>query len=203
MISDLVSTEMYKFRPWSWTITNFAAGTIPLVDGTQDYNPPDDLYRLSRVRIVRTDTTPDQYLDLTVRKTLAPDLTPRSFTAMQCMSNEESVGKLRLDSAVSVPTGVTLEIQGEYQIYHTKVTDTSQQLWFPDEYIQVLVEGMLFWYYRYADDPRYSDQYKVFRNALMDMAIAEDFPATDQIFPDEPLGVGRAYTGALNIFGAN
>lgn len=200
---DIISTDMYRFRPWAWTMTNIAPGTVALTDGVQDFSGPLNIYRFIRGRIVRTDTTPDQYLDLTVRKTLTPDLTPRGYSAISCIANEESVGKLRLESAVQVPTGTTLEIQGEYQIVPTKITLTTQSLWFPDEYITVLIEGLLYWYYKIADDPKWSTQFKIYQDALLKMAVNEDFPATDQMFPDTPLGVGRAYTGALNIFGVS
>lgn len=200
-ICNAVSIDMYRYRPWSWTVTAIAAGTIPLVDGTQDYSPPANLFRLLYARLVRTDTTPNQSLELTTRKQLAPDLIPRAWNAVTCISNEDAVGKLRLESAVQVPTGMTAQIQGEYQIYHTKVTATSQQLWFPDQYLHVLMNGLLAWYYRLSDDDRAVEAFKLYQLNLQEMAIAEDFPATDQFFPDDPLGVGRQYTGALYLYG--
>jgi hypothetical protein len=199
-VCDMVSGEMYGYFPWSWTVSAF--GAIPLVDGQQDYSNVAGLYRLLRARLVRTDTTPDQVLELTVRQTLSPDLDPVGWTAITDISNEEGVGLLRLNRAVSVPTGMTLQIQGEYQVNPTKITATSQGLWFPDEYMPVACEGLLYWYYRLADDPRAVQQYAAFHAALKEMSVAEDYPATLQVFPDDSLGVGQAYIGSLNIFGS-
>lgn len=198
-VCDMVSGEMYGYFPWSWTVSAF--GAIPLVDGQQDYSNVAGMYRLLRGRLVRTDTTPNQFRDVTVRQTLAPDLDPVGWTAISDISSEEGVGLLRLNRAVSVPTGMTLQIQGEYQVNPTKVTSTGQGMWFPDEYLPVACEGLLAWYYRIADDPRFVTQYGAFKAALSDMAKAEDYPATMQVFPDDSLGVGQAYIGSLNLFG--
>src|SRR5438105_3098705 len=72
-VCDMVSSEMYAFRPWSWSVTSGVLCTP--TDGNQDFSPAASIYRLLRARMVRTDTTPNQTLELDVRKTLAPDLT--------------------------------------------------------------------------------------------------------------------------------
>lgn len=213
-IADAVSSEMFTAYPWQWNISTIAAGTIPLSDGVQDYSPPAQIYRLLRGRIVRTDVTPDAYYDLDIQDDLVPDLTPHSYTAIRCMSHQhDGVGQLRLEAAVQVPSGVTLEIQGEYQAMPTKITALTQGLWFPDQYLQVFVEGLLYWVYKLADDPRagsvatdsqgktmYTGQYGAFHAAIHKMKEAEDFGADEQMFPEENLGAGR-WVGNLNIYG--
>lgn len=211
-VCDMVSSEMYSYFPWRWTLTS---GTLcTLTDGNQDFSPPANIYRLLRARMVRTDTTPDQINELTVRDTIAPDLVSRSYTQITSVSYEAGVGLIRLAAAVSVGTGVTLRIDGEWQTNPAKVTSTGQTIWFDDKYLSVAAEGLLYWYYKLQDDSRaggkamsntgqitYAGQYGAFMAGLEDMARSEDYPATDLAFPDEPLGVGRAYTGTLNIYG--
>ena len=211
-VCDMVSGEIYHFRPWSWTITS---GTVCTpTDGNQEFSGPAQLYRLVRARWRRTDTTPDQYIELNARQSLPPDLITRSYNSISAISYEEGIGLIRLGSAVQIPTETTLAVEGEWQTVPTKITATSQQLFFPDQYIAVACEGLLYWYYKLADDPRaggkavgaseqtvYSGQYANFVAAMMDMAKAEDYPALDNMFPDEPFGIGGRYSGTPNIFG--
>lgn len=213
--ADLVSNEMYGFYPWSWTVVAIASGTIALVDGTQDYSPPPNIYRLLRARIVRTDVTPNQFRDLNVQDNLVPDLTKRSPNNVGAISIEPAAGQLRLEAAVSIASGQAFEIQGEYQVTVPKITATTQGLWFPDEYQDVFMSGVLHWFYKFSDDPRaggavtdgqgrvsYSGQYGDFRARLQKMAANEDFGGDEQMFPSEPMGVGRniSITGS-SIYG--
>lgn len=195
----MVSGEMYGDFPWSWTVTTF--GSVALVDGVQDYTATTGLYRLLRARITRTDTTPNQFRDLTVRQTLTPDLDPVGWTDISDVSNEEGVGLLRLNRAVSVPSGMTLTLGGEYQTNPAKVTATSQTIWFPDNYFHVAASGTLAWYYQLADDPRAPSERAKFVGLIAEMRRSEDYPATMNAFPDDSLGVGQAYIGSLNIYG--
>ena len=213
-VADAVSSEMFTAFPWQWNIATIAAGTIPLVDGVQDYAPPTQIYRMLRARIVRTDVIPNEYRDIDVEDELVPDLRPLSYTAIRVMSHErEGVGLLRLESAVQVPSGTTLEIQGEYQLMPPKITAMSQGWWFPDQYLQVAVEGLLYWVYKLADDSRagsvatdsegrvsYTGQYGAFQAAIHKMKEAEDYGTDEQMFPESPLGEGR-YRGGLSIYG--
>jgi hypothetical protein len=212
-VCDMVTSEMYAFRPWGWTLSS---GTLCTpTNGNQDYTPtPTTLYRLMRARMTRTDTSPNQNIELDVRSTLAPDLGPRSYSSITAVSYEQGVNKIRLSSAVQVPSGTTLVINGEYQPNPTKITDLGQLCFFPDQYLSTAAEGLMYWYYKLNDDPRaggkqisdtgrtvYTGQYGAFIAALEDMAEAEDFPGSDLLFPDEPMGVGRSYYGTLNIYG--
>ena len=211
-VCDMVSGEMYGYFPWSWTVTS---GTLcTLTTGNQDFSPAANIYRLLRARMVCTSLTPDSYNELQVRQTLPPDLTPCSYTNIGCLSYEEGIGLVRLQQAVQIPTGTTLTIQGDWQTNPTKITATSQGLWFPDEYLSVACEGLLYWYYRLADDPRAgtksastpgnvasgTGQYGAFMAALHEMAAKEDYLAVMCMMPDDPIGVGRS-TGSINLWG--
>jgi hypothetical protein len=180
-------------------------GLFPLVDGVQDYSAPATIYRPLRLWILRTDTSPNQVQDLNLRQTLAIDLTPRSYSSIQDISLDQGVGFFRLEAAVQVPTSTTLEIGGEFQRNPTKISALSQDCWFADHYAMVAVEGLMYWAYKLADDPRaggiqanpssgasvYSGQYAKFRAGIDDMARREDFGASDVYFPDDTLGAGK------------
>lgn len=217
-ICNLVSGAAWRKYPWrrlGSTLTNIAGGAIPLVDGTQDYSVPSNLYRLLSAYINRTDTTPDVARDIDVADDLAVDLVKRSYTAIRCCAHQAGFGVLRLESAVSVPTGTTLELGGIYQAQPTQVTSTAQTIWMLDSGFDIPVAGILYWVYKLADDPRaggiqtvehgkavYTGQLAEFHN-LLDLAWAqEELSGTNQYFPDSPMGSGRDSSGGLNIFPA-
>jgi hypothetical protein len=197
---DFVSNEMYSAYPWYWTITNIASGLIPLSDGVQDYSSPAQIYRLLRGSIERTDTTPKQNRELNVVDYISETLTKLDWTQIRSISMQQSIGLLRLEAAVSVPTGQTLEIRGDYQILPTKITATSQNLWFPDVYAHVALEGLKYWGYQLTDDTRADVQLLKFKSKIQEMKESQDYGTNDAFFPESPLGEGRN-TG-LSIFGA-
>lgn len=214
---DAVSSEMYREYFWRWTIQNITPASIPLVDGTQDYNVPTNLYRMWRARIVRTDTTPDKYNEISVNEFLPPDLTPTSPWAIAAMCHEESLGKLRLAQAVSISGSETYELQGEYQINPTKIDDSnlSSTFWFPDIYFDVFVEGLKWKAYDYADDSRAgtvqidkfgrrvaTGQAGKYYAKLDAMRMAEDFGTGNaNEFPGESMGES-SLSGIGSIYGA-
>src|SRR6185369_7187844 len=114
MACDFVSSRMAAVYPWKEQTQTIAPTTIPLVDGQQDYDVPINLFRLLRAHIVRTDITPNYTRELNVVESQVTELTPRSLYAINSISHEAGVGRLRIECAVQVPTGVTAEIQGEY-----------------------------------------------------------------------------------------
>lgn len=212
---DAVSSLMYIEAFWRWTIQNIAATSIPLVDGTQDYSVPANIYRMFRARIVRTDTTPDQYHEIDVVEYLPPDLVTIGPFALQAMSHDEALGKFRLNQAAAISGSETYELQGDYQINPTKIVDSnlSSTLWFPDQYFMpVFVEGLKWKAYEYADDARAGNvtidkfgrrqatgQAGKFYFALDVMKQAEDFGSGNASeFPAEPMGVGG---GGFDIYG--
>jgi hypothetical protein len=216
LIADVVQSEMWKARPWYRTLTTIAAGSLPCSDGVQDYSAPAQIYRLTQCKLVRTDTTPDDHVDLDVTSDLRVDLVSKSYRSISQASLQAAVGQIRLASAVAVPSGMTLEIQGQIQTNPTKITSLSQGIWWDDHTLTwAFTEGLTYWAYKIADDPRaggiqkiengravYTGQYAAFMDAIDRAASSEDFPTIDSFFPSEPLGEGRS-TGDLNIFGVN
>lgn len=212
-ICDYISSDMWTAFPFKESLTTIPAATIPLVDGTQDYSVPPSIYRLTRAHIRRTDTTPNMTYELDVAQSLPVDLVKRSYMALRAIAHQPAVGMLRLESAVNVMTGMTLEIHGEYQINVVKVTATTQSCWFADHYAPVAHEGLLYHYYKLSDDPRagtvqmgegdkpvYTGQLAAWRAALMRMQRAEDYGGIDSLFPAEPMGADRNTSSGLTIF---
>lgn len=214
-IADFVSSEMYIEYPWKQTITNTANGTIPLIDSTQDYTcTAPNIMRLLKAWLVRTDVTPNETRDLDVLKDLSVDLYPRSYVAIRAVSLQQSLGLFRLDAAVNIPSGIQIELRGDYQIDPIKVADLSQVCWFQDHYAFVALEGMLYWVYKLADDARagvtqcdafgriiaYTGQMGIYKGALGRMKMAEDYGFTESVFPSDPMGLPRD-SNSLNIFG--
>lgn len=210
--ADMINSIIWNAYPWRWTLTALTA--IALVDGTQDYAwAPADYMRIVAARIARTDVTPDEYDELKILRNLPPELTKAGFKTLSSIAYIGALSKLRLNFAAAVPTGATLEIQGEYQKQPTKITANSATFPFPDQYFPVFIEGYKWQLYLFADDPRagnsqmdkksgqavYTGQMGIFYDALMSMREAEEWGAGDAIFPDDPLGAYR--NSNPNIFG--
>jgi hypothetical protein len=213
-ICDIVSKEMYIEYPWPWTVSKITNGSILLVDGTQEYSAPTDFYRPVSLRLTRTDVSPVEDIEMNITGQNVIDNIKRSFYAMRSISYQGSGGLLRLDSAVQISSPMTAEIRGDYQPFSTKITDLGQTVFFLDEYVEVAIEGLLYWSYKLADDPRsggvqkvedgrsvYTGQYAAFRAKLDEMQEANDFATADSFFPDSTLGEGKDSGGGLNIFG--
>lgn len=206
---DFVSSIMWCYFPWRWTITNISPQT-PLVDGNQDYTAPTNIYRLTRTRIIRTDTTPSQALDpLTITEQLEPEYNKVSIYGIRRISLDYPTGLLRLDAPPQISTGMTVVLDGDYQTAPTKITSAnmgSLNVWFPDQYAPVMVEGVKWYLYKLTDDPRagtvvteprtgrrtYTGQLGEFLAALSAMGDDEDFGNAAPFFwPSTPLGAGR------------
>lgn len=213
-VCDAINSMIWCFYPWSWTIKSLTP--ITLVDGVQDYSPTDsDILRPTLLRIVRTDTTPNEARELALLSNLGVELTRKggleSITAVGLLST----GAIRLMYAASVGTGQTLQLQGFYQQKPTRITDStlSTPFSFPDYYYNVFIEGLKWKMYQLADDPRagtmqyskngtmmrqYTGQYGIFMDALLTMARTEDLKGGDEFqFPEQALGSGRSFWPGL------
>jgi len=208
---------MYSCYPWKETITTTetAPGLTPLLNGVQDYSLfAANVYRLLNASIWNVTQVPACVQTLNVDDQLATDLYPRSYSAIRACCIQQGIGKLRLEAAINVPTGMLLEIRYDYQINPTKITNLGQDCWFDDKWRRVADEGLLYWGYKLSDDPRagsaqfnavsgsfvYSGQLATYKAALQEMKIATDFGSTELVFPDSGMGEGRDQN-ALNIFG--
>lgn len=203
---DLVSQKMASILPWRPLISTIGAGTLPLVDGAQDYSVPSNFVGLTKdVRLTRTDATPDEDINLTVVDTIASDLSPVSPYTIRSISHEMGIGQLRLSSAVTIASGTTWEIRGQIRTNPTKISATTQDCWFDDKYASVAIAGLEYWVRKLAGDANaggaatdnkgrmnYTGQLGVFYAMLRDMQSAEDGTnGALEMFPDTPLAVGR------------
>lgn len=209
---DQVASIVHKYFPWRWTI--YTVPAIPAINGQQDYSAvPNDFFRFTAARIVRTDVTPNQYQPIKVAKHLEVEVQRQgSINTVQAISYEPSINSFRLDVPLQVAGTTTYQITGEYQNKPTKVGALTTAICPPDDYFNVMVEGVLWQFYRLADDPRTGTtninrpgdkqtqgQYGVFMQSLEDMKRTEDSgQAIDARFPEDPLGWVR--TGNPGIF---
>lgn len=209
-VADMVYAIIYRAAFWKGTLVQMPS--ITLVDGVQDYNAPTEIFRMFRARISRTDISPVEYRECDVREFLPPELTIKGgIETIRAVSHEAGLGQLRLEHPPSIPAGVTFKLDGEYQINPVKITDANltANTFIKDEYFDVLVEGIKWKLYQFADDPRaggvvvdrrgnaqFTGQYAIFQAALQDMRRTEDAGlGVPLIFPAEPLGVGSAGGG--------
>lgn len=212
---DTVNALIWNRFPWNWTLASLT--NISCTDGTQDYAIANaDFYRVAWLRIAQTNITPVEYRDLFQKNHLGVELTLKGgIESIRTFSYEGAISKIRLERATSVPSGTTLQIQGEYQQKVTKITAATMStvLVMPDHYFNVFVEGVRWKLYELADDPRagvlkiddegrrgYTGQLGTFMNMLFEMQQAEDMSnGEDAAFPEYSFGVGRDQTP--RIFG--
>lgn len=209
-ICDMVSSRMWNAFTWRERVANIPLPGTLLVDGTQDYNVPVNFHTLLRARITRTDTTPDYSSPLDPTEHLEPDLRKRSWTGIRLISHEPDLGVLRLDGAVQVTSPAVLYLNGEYLVKATQITATTNNLWFKDEYLETYAQGLAYWAYKLADDPRagsvstdgegrkmYSGMMGEWMDGIMEMKEAEDFSALPQLYPDDQIGTARPFSSSF------
>lgn len=211
---DWVNGEIWTAFPWEWTLASLTA--ISLVDGQQDYSisgSDTDFRVLTKAWLTRTDTTPDQYFGpLSIRSWLAPELDLELTTRHEAIAyvRTSSGLRLRLDRSVNLPTSVTVQIDGEYQKNPTKLSDLSTDTFaFPDEFYSVIVNGLIYYIYRWSGDRRAGDmridrngnrQYTgalaAYRDALSMMVSSYDI--ADQVMvPSVALGAKTTWSPGL------
>jgi hypothetical protein len=196
LITNLVSGEIWRSFPWRISLDDIPSGSTALVDGTQDYDPPTNIFRLTKASIVRTDVTPNDHRELNVAGDLSVDLRKRSPYQIQAVSHQPAAGKIRLDSAVQIASGTTWELRGEFQTNHAAITTLATAVWFDDQFSEVALEGYLYHFYKLADDPRaggivkvehgkaqFSGQYAAFRAQIDMMAAAEEYGGEHTLAP--------------------
>lgn len=207
---DMVSSKMWYYAPWQESQTTIATGLIPLSDGTQDYSSPPNIFRLLKGWLNRTDVTPNQKIELDVVENLDVSIVPAAYTVIRAICLQPAIGQLRLEQAIQVPSGMTIEINGVYQLHHQKITALTAQLWCKDQYFDVFIKGLQYWGYKLSDDSRagtevvdnmgrkqYTGQLGEFMGALNDMAQAEDFGGNDNYFPESTVAPGTDMTTVM------
>lgn len=204
---DIVHSIIWTYYPWKWAQKALTA--ITGVDSTQDYSidaADTDFWKLLRVRIVQTNTTPDIFHDdIKIREWLSPDLTPCGMYGITSAAQYQvsTTVKIRLSQALAVGTGETFQLQGEYWKNPVLITDAtlSTAFVFDDRFFPVFMEGLKWQFYDYLGDSRagtvqvtksgqqvWTGQAGLFYGMLQGMASAEDFGAETPDYPEYALG---------------
>src|ERR1041385_4385655 len=75
-VCDIVNSMIWTYYPWSWSMSNLT--DVTLVDGVQDYTLTNtDILRITRLRLTRTDVTPNESRELALLSDLSIELTRR------------------------------------------------------------------------------------------------------------------------------
>lgn len=202
-VCDLVSSEAWSAYPWYISKTTIPIGSIPLVNGVQDYSPPVNIYSLTKASLVCTSQSPQLYREMDIVQEQDINMIPVSPNSIRSVGLQAGVGKLRLECAASISSGETWEIQGEYKINPIKITSLTMGMWFDDQFFDIAVEGVCYWAYKLANRKEaggtqtqggrivYTGKYADFRAAIDRMKEAEDYGGVDGVFPSENLATGR------------
>lgn len=213
-VCDQLNSFVWKAFPWTWATFSLTSATsqLSLIDGRQDYpigtTTAGGFYELQRVRITRTDVTPNIVREKDIVQWLAPNVEQQggidTIAAVATLGQNLST-QLRLDCAASVPTGTAYQIDGEYWALPIKVTSTASVIIAPDQYANVYIEGLKWKYYQLGDDKRagamtvnndgrkaYTGQMGVFMAELQTMIDDEDYGGGfQQRFPANTMGQGK------------
>lgn len=208
---DMINSMIWTFYPWGWSIANLTP--ITLSDAVQDYTATDtNILRPLKMRLCRTDITPNEWRELKLLGNLAPELSRKGgIDVVTACGYFSSSNFFRLDIAAQVGSGQTIQLQGEYQKVPTKITENNltTAFAFPDTYYNCFVEGLKWKIYQLSDDARaggisvsknggmtkvYTGQFGIFFEQLQQMARTEDLSAGDEfMYPENPFGVARSY----------
>jgi len=152
--ADQINSIIWKTFPWRWTLN--ALTPITLVNAQQDYTPvPTDFWRWINPRLVRTDVTPNVNQPIKMAKHLEVELQRQgSVFTIQSVSYEPTANCFRLEITPQISGTITMQLAGDYQQLPVKLASVNELMPFPDSYFNVAMEGILWMFYRLADDPR-------------------------------------------------
>lgn len=198
--ADIVHSLIWRAYPWRWSLANFL--DISLVDGTQDYAVGvTDMYRPVNVRVVRTDVSPVTQYELSIYGYLSPNVVEKGgYGFIRSVAYEPVGNTIRLDVAAGISAPTTMVLRGSYQKNPTRILDSTLDTAFamPDQYFNVMVEGLKWKLYQLADDQRTGGQYQVFLAELEKMKRDEDWGDAQQFtYPEDTLGQRRATNPGL------
>lgn len=196
-VCDSVSSEIWNAFPWRDTCT-----TIPtkiLVHLQQEYDVPPLISRLVSAQISRTapDPTTSFYDPLEVKEALPSTHGQVHPSSIRGIALERGVGLIRLDQQPFINSNEVFELNGVFQMQHTRVASVDSDMWFKDQLYHVAQEGLLYWGYKLADRVQAAkDQYTLFRAKIKEAAMMEDQGASDSIYPAEG-SIGSDFQGTL------
>jgi hypothetical protein len=203
--ADQINSIIWKTFPWRWTLN--ALTPITLINLQQDYTPvPSDFWRWVNPRLIRNDVTPPQNQPIKAAKHLEVEVQRQGgINTIQAVSYEPTNSCFRLDITPEISGTIVLQLAGDYQQLPPKLASVNVTCAHPDSYFNTALEGVLWMFYRLADDPRSgavsinrpgdkdsNGQQGVFMAALEEMKRMEDVADDMQTrFPEQPLGWSR------------
>lgn len=145
---------------------------------------------------------------LDVVKRLPMNLYPRGFGSIRAITQQPNQKVVRLDWATAVSLSQPYSLELEYQPIRPPVSAMTEYCWFPDAYMSMATEGILYKLYRFNNDPRagtvsyseggaisYSGQLAVWMGSLKSAAGAERAGSVDQLSPSDSIGSGYSNSG--------
>ena len=213
MVQDyLAPDDLYRLtRAWFYVRTQvssgaYATGTVPPYDDPSYAAYQAAVISANYVGSEASGGTPIAYIwppsgSLNIVKRLAPRLYPVSYPSVRSVTQQPNQKIIRLDSAVAVSSSQPFSLELEYQPFRSPINAMTEMCWFPDAYVSMAQEGILYYLYRYNNDPRagqasysssgdvaYSGQLATWMAALRSAAIAEREGTVDTISPVSSLG---------------
>lgn len=138
---------------------------------------------------------------LNLVKRLPMNLLPYPYTAIRSICQQPNQPLLRLDAATAVSLSLPYSLELEYQPIRPPVQSLDEYCWFPDDYTAIAEEGLLYYLYKYNNDPRagsasysqggqvaYSGQLAVWMGAIESAAAAERAGSVNSFTPSDSLG---------------
>jgi hypothetical protein len=139
-------------------------------------------------------------------KRLPVNLVPYTYTMIHQITQQPNQQLLRLSAATAVALSQPYSLELEYQPVRPPVSALTEACWFPDDYVRIGDEGILYELYRFNNDPRagtvsytadgsavYSGQLAVWMNALKSAAGAEREGSVDTFVPDSAIGAAPGF----------
>lgn len=218
-ICDMINSIIWRAFFWRWSVKAMTA--IPLVDGQQDYPStiPADFYRFRMPRIARTDQSPVLYREVDECKWIGVERSRKGgLNDIKDFTIQPEISGIRLMLPPLLTGTVTMEFQAEYQYVPTKITDANLKtaFLFPDHYYNVMIDGMWWKFYQFADDPRAGSitinregqmqatgQIGIFIRSLGEMIGKEDIASGQEgMFPSDTIGWSKNVNPGLFGFTA-
>lgn len=147
------------------------------------------------------------YYPLDVVKTLDNNLYPNTAMRQRAITQIGNSGMWRLSFATYVPHDQPFSLFGQYQPFAKTIENLGDKPWFPDDYMNVAQEGILYYLMQANSDPRagaasfqggrmvYSGQLAVWMSAIEAAAEEEREGSVDTFVPDDTLGAEYAGQG--------
>lgn len=144
---------------------------------------------------------------LNVVKRLPLNLIYGSYTSIRAICQQPNQNVLRLEAATAVSASRPFSLELEFQLARPAISSLTEACWFPDDYVRMAEEGILYYLYKYTNDsragsvswvngtPAYSGQLASWMESMASAAAQDREGSVDTISPSESLGASYGTTG--------